>query len=294
MEQSTFVHNASHELRTPLGVILGYAELMYDGRLGVLDPDQERALSIIINNVHELRRIVERLGILMSVEAKAMAPAPLSLVEVTIQVAEEKQVEARQAGIDLSLRIEADLPLVSGDPVHLRQAVESLVDNALKFTPGGGKIEIEVKREFEWVCVTVTDTGIGIAEHELEQIFSGFYQVDGSITRRYGGLGLGLTLVKAVAEEHGGQVKVESQPGKGSRFCVKLPAREMSADWLDELKQWRHSPMLEAERAPAGTHCPNLWRNGERCLLFPTLKGMDFAMLTRRQSDWQQGQERLN
>ena len=117
--------------------------------------------------------------------------------------------------------------------------------------------------------------------------------MDSSLTRRYGGLGLGLTLVKAVAEEYGGEVKVESRPGRGSRFCVKLPARQMSAHWLDELKHWRHRPASGAEWVPGKVNHPKDASNGKR-LLFPALKEMDFPMLARLQADWQGGQERLN
>jgi CheY-like chemotaxis protein len=123
----------------------------------------------------------------------------------------------------LEIHLEQRLPLISGDPYQLRAAVDCLLDNALKFTPGGGRVQVRVYAESGQACLAVTDTGIGIKEHEVSQVFAPFFQLDGSSTRRYEGLGLGLTVAKAVVEGHSGQIQVTSQPGQGSCFTVKLP-----------------------------------------------------------------------
>ena len=228
---STFVQNVSHELRTPLGIVQGYAELLCNGDLGTLAPQQQEAVGVIANRAQELRTLVERIGILMAVEAHMGVSEPLALTEVVAEVVEKKRAAAIRGGVTLEAYLEPHMPLVSGDRYHLQQAVECLVENALKFTPGGGRVEVRVYVPLPrngggraGVCLAVTDSGIGMAEEEVERIASGFCQADGSTSRRHGGIGLGLTVAKAVVAEHAGSIEVESQPGQGSRFVIKLPA----------------------------------------------------------------------
>ena len=225
----TFIQNVSHELRTPLTIIQGYAELLGDGSLGALAPEQQKAVFVIVDRVSELRTLVERIDVLLAVEAHETAPLPLALDKIVAKVVEGKRAAAAQAGLTLEMHLEPDLPPVSGTPRHLQQAIDCLLENALKFTPGGGRVEVQVFPEPGWVCLAITDTGIGMTEKELERIFTRFYQRDRSITRRYGGIGLGLTLVRAVIEEHSGRIEVESQPGQGSRFIIKLSALSPAA-----------------------------------------------------------------
>lgn len=221
--KSTFIQNVSHELRTPLQIVQGYASLLREGDLGVLAPEQEEAILVIADRADELRSLVERIGLLLSIEGQATVSEPFAFDNIVAEVAETQQKKVEEAGLELETHIEPNLMLL-GDPYHLEQAVDCLLDNAIKFTPDGGQVQIAAYEESDQVCLTVTDTGIGIEESDLEHIFSGFYQVDGSTTRRYRGLGLGLTVVKAVTQSHNGQIRVESDPGHGSRFTVKLPA----------------------------------------------------------------------
>ncbi|MCP4544569.1 MAG: HAMP domain-containing histidine kinase [Chloroflexi bacterium] len=244
--QSIFIQNVSHEFRTPLGIIQGYAEMMHDGELGELEPEQVRALSIVVGRARELRTMVERLGIIMAVEMHSAFLIRLDMTEITMQVLEENRVDADRAGIELVASTEPDLPSVLGDWCQLKQVVEGLVENALKFTPGGGRIEVKVYAEPEWVCLAVTDTGVGIPKWELDRVFSGFYQADGSSTRRYSGIGLGLTLVKAVTEEHGGRVEVNSQPGRGSQFLVRLPILQSG----DQMEQPSEDVVIKPQHVP--------------------------------------------
>lgn len=130
--------------------------------------------------------------------------------------------------------------MMSGDVHQLEHAVESLLENALKFTPAGERVDVELFSEPGWVCLAVADTDTGIPEQELAYIFSCFYQVDGSTARKHGGLGLGLTLIKAVAEAHGGWVQAESQLGQGSRFLARLPACGMMLCWAKQTRKWQH------------------------------------------------------
>jgi len=229
--QSMFIRNVSHEFRTPLGIVLGYTELLYDGDLGALRPEQEQALVVVMNGLNRLQKAVDQIVTLIATESDSRTLFPLNLIEVALQAVEKQRARAERAGLDLKVLADRDLPLVAGDPHQVEQVVESLVDNACKFTPDGGRVEVELYAQEDWVCLAVSDTGVGIPEQELARIFSGFYQVDGSTSRKYGGLGLGLTLVKAVVEAHGGWIEVESQEGQGSRFFIWLPACGFVIDW---------------------------------------------------------------
>jgi signal transduction histidine kinase len=231
---STFIQNVSHELRTPLTIIQGYAELLGDGSLGALAPEQQEAVFVIVDRVCALRTLVERINILLEIEAHAIILLPLALDEIVAEVVKGRRAAATQAGLTLELHLEPGLPPVSGAPYHLQQAIDCLLENALKFTSGGGRVEVQVYTEPGWVCLAVTDTGIGMTEEELERIFTRFYQRDRSTTRQYRGIGLGLTLVRAVIEEHSGRVEVESQLGQGSRFTMKLPALSPVAQLVED------------------------------------------------------------
>ena len=226
---AAFIQNASHELRTPLSIIQGYAELLHEGDLGNLAPEQQQAITIISNRARELRAMVERIDALLAIEAGQAVSMNFSVGELVAEVVEERQEAAEQAGLTLELHLAPELPNIQGDPYHLRYAIDSLLDNGIKFTPEGGSVKVRVEATLEGVRLDVIDTGVGIPKDKLAHLFSGFYQVDGSTTRRYGGIGLGLTLVRAVVQEHGGRIEVESQPGKGSRFTCFLPARPPDA-----------------------------------------------------------------
>jgi CheY-like chemotaxis protein/anti-sigma regulatory factor (Ser/Thr protein kinase) len=207
-----------------VSIIHGYAEILREGGLGQLAPEQQDAVTIIANRTIELRNMVERIGMVLAIEAHAVASMPLTLSDIVNKAVEGHRSAATAAGLALELHLAPDLPLMSGDPYLLQHAVECLLDNALKFTPAGGRVTVEVYAESGRICLAVSDTGIGMAAEEVTRIFTPFYQVDGSTTRRYGGMGLGLSVAKSVVEGHGGQIEVTSHPGKGSRFTVKLPA----------------------------------------------------------------------
>jgi signal transduction histidine kinase len=133
------------------------------------------------------------------------------------------QVSAQRAGLTLKSEILASPAWVTGDIEHLSRVLDNLVNNALKFTPTGGSVTVRLTRDEGNLVLEVTDTGIGIPKDRLDYVFDRFYQVDGSMTRKYGGAGLGLALVKEVVEAHGGNVSVQSEYGKGSSFRVTLP-----------------------------------------------------------------------
>lgn len=223
--KSEFIQNVSHELRTPLAIIHGYAELMGSGEFGLLLPDQIEPVNIIVRRVYMLTKLVDDFTAILSAEAQALRREPVDLEPVVKMMLADFIVSAKKSGVHLLAEVEPSPP-VYGDPGQLRRIFDNLIGNALKFTPAGGHILIRLRPEQANVLVEVIDTGIGIPTTQVSRVFERFYQVDGSMTRRYGGTGLGLALVKEIVEAHGGTVQLESSLGHGSKFSIRLPKYE--------------------------------------------------------------------
>jgi len=221
--KSEFIQNVSHELRLPLTLIRGYAELLTSGELGELHPQQEGPLGIIARRARMLAELVENMTLILGAEARSMERGPVALDELVHAAVEDFRIAAEQAMLTLRAEIAPDLPPVGGETVYLRRVVDNLLNNAVKFTAAGGMITVRMWQEEDQVVLQVADTGIGIPPDRQERIFERFYQVNGSLRRRYGGVGLGLALVKEVVELLGGKVGVESEVGCGSTFTVTLP-----------------------------------------------------------------------
>jgi PAS domain S-box-containing protein len=224
--KTEFMQNVSHELRTPVSLVLGYTEWLADDELGELPTEQREMMRIVQRQVHILHDLVEDISLTWLSEIHPLAHKPVALDAMLNTVLDDYRPQARQAGLRLHGRIARDLPTIQGVPGYLRRVWVNLLTNAIKFTPAGGRINLHLLRQGNWLVVKVSDTGIGIPPGEHERIFDRFYQVDGSIRRKYGGTGLGLALVKQIVEAHGGTVNVESHVGKGSTFTVTLPAAE--------------------------------------------------------------------
>jgi len=222
--KSEFIQNVSHELRTPLAIVRGYAELLASGDLGKLLPEQRPPVDIIARRARMLSNLIDDLTAILEVETQGAKQEPVDLAELVHASLADFKVAAKIAGVTLAADVAPDLPLVPGDPNHLRRVLDNLFSNALKFTPAGGSITLCARWEGPNVTLKVTDTGVGIPPGKLDRVFERFYQVDGSMTRRYGGVGLGLALVKEIVEAHGGHIVVESEVGRGSAFTVTLPA----------------------------------------------------------------------
>jgi signal transduction histidine kinase len=221
--KNEFIQNVSHELRTPLAIVRGYAELLASGDLGQLQPEQQPPADIIARRARMLSNLMDDLTAILEVETQGAKQEPVDLAELVHALLADFQVAAKNAGLTLAAEVAPDLPLVSGDPNHLRRVLDNLFGNAFKFTPAGGSVTLCARREGPNVVLKVTDTGVGIPSDKLDRIFERFYQVDGSTTRRYGGVGLGLALVKEIVEAHGGHIVVESEAGRGSVFTVTWP-----------------------------------------------------------------------
>jgi signal transduction histidine kinase/putative methionine-R-sulfoxide reductase with GAF domain len=218
-----FVQNISHELRTPLTIIRGYAELLEAGELGLLSRQQREPVTIIARRVRMMTKLLEDLTAILETEARTSKRDSVDLGYLLTTYLADFENQLDRAELRLETEIDPDLPPVAGNPGHLLRVVDNLLGNALKFTPAGGCIRVRLLGKGESVLLEVSDTGIGIPFEKQGRIFERFYQVDGSATRRYGGIGLGLALVKEVVEAHGGQVTLESAPGQGTTFRVHLP-----------------------------------------------------------------------
>jgi signal transduction histidine kinase len=224
--KSEFIQNVSHELRSPLTLIRGYADLLDSGELGELQSEQRKPIEIIARRAQMLGGLVEDILLILLAETRTLDREPVKLDELAVAAVEDFQAAAVRAGLELGIEVASDLPAVGGAALHLRRVLDNLINNALKFTPVGGSVRVSVQSNTKHVILQVKDTGIGIAPDKQERIFDRFYQVDDSSRARYGGVGLGLALVKEIAEAHGGTVTVESQENEGSTFTVTLPVLE--------------------------------------------------------------------
>src|SRR5262245_18387454 len=233
-----FLATVSHELRAPLNAIQGWVKLLRDGRLS--PEETARALEIIERGARAQKRIIsDLLDVSRIITDKMRLNArPIRPAAVVESAVESLRHDADAKGIDIELVIDDLAGPVAGDSDRLRQIVWNLVSNAIKFTPDRGRVCVKLEREGEYVEITVTDTGVGIVADLLPFVFDRFRQGDGSSTRRQGGLGLGLAIVRRLTEMHGGSVDVQSPgPDQGATFVVSLPLITQLSDDTNETSE---------------------------------------------------------
>jgi two-component system phosphate regulon sensor histidine kinase PhoR len=217
-----FVANVSHELRTPLAAIKSVIETLESGALE--DPEVARDfLERADGEVDRLVTMVEELLELSRIESgeAPMERQPVDIERVVRDAVSRLGPRAQKQGLELTVRIDDDLPVVIGDAEHLERVVVNLVQNAIKFTPMGGRVVVEAGARTAGVEVSVADNGEGIFPEDLSRVFERFYKADRS--RVSGGTGLGLAVAKHTVEAHGGSIRAESEPGKGATFVLTLP-----------------------------------------------------------------------
>src|SRR6185503_8088191 len=223
--KANFISNISHELRTPLTHIKGYIELLVSESLGPIAEEQRHALQVSQQSTNRLETLIEDL-IMVSLASREELNINLENVDVgrLANLAVKSSVDKALArGVNLHTVIEDDLPSIQADSQKIAWVLNQLIDNGIKFTPSGGSVVVSVKREGENLVLTsITDTGIGIPLNRVNDIFEPFHQLDGSTTRRYGGTGLGLSLVRDIIEAHGSMLDVQSTEGRGSTFKFPL------------------------------------------------------------------------
>lgn len=223
--KSNFLANISHELRTPLTHIKGYIQLLVNEHLGKLAPQQLDAIKVMQHSEAKLENLIEDL-IQFSILDRSnfnLQIEEIDLLTLLEEVIPEAKKKCQEKKIKCKTKYPQYIPYVKADKQKLAWALRHLTDNAVKFTPEGGEISLNVYVEMEKVRISIRDTGIGIPEDKLEEIFKPFHQLDSSSTRHYGGTGLGLPLVKNIIMAHGSQVEVKSREGEGSYFSFLLP-----------------------------------------------------------------------
>ena len=227
--KTDFIAITSHELRTPLGLILGHATFLRE-QAGAQFGEQ---LDTIIRNATKLKEIVENLSDVDNYQSGSarVKGDRVSMAKIVEDVVALFQAEAEQKSIPLNVEMGDQPYTLHADQVKITIAISNIIKNAIQYTEAGGYVTVNVSEDSGYIKVSVTDTGIGIPARELPRIFERFYQVETHLTRRYGGMGLGLSVAKAMIELHGGRIWAESQ-GRGSTFTLLLPVN-LGADFTE-------------------------------------------------------------
>jgi signal transduction histidine kinase len=227
--KSEFLSNISHELRTPLTPIKGYADIM--SRQEVPPDKQLRFASGILESTVRLERIIDLLVDFASLEAGRLAPKAGRVDMAGLLERLQAEWTERATRHTIVIEVEPNLAKVLGDERLLRRSMEELLDNAIKFSPDGGIVELRARNDptngrvdANRIEISVADQGIGIEPDDVARVFSDFQQLDGSQTRSYGGLGLGLAFVRRIVEAHDGTVEVDGSRASGTRLIVRIPS----------------------------------------------------------------------
>jgi heavy metal sensor kinase len=218
-----FTADASHELRTPLTAIRTEAEVALAKPMGLAEHQQ--LLGSILEECGRLTRLTDQLLALAREDARASGPVrdPVDLATLVADVAETMRPLAEAKGLALAVKAHGPLS-VRGDATRLREVFFNILDNAIKYTPEGGEVEVRANREGPDAVVAVRDTGVGIPAEHLPHVFDRFYRVDKARSRAEGGTGLGLSIAQSIAAAHGGRIELSSTPGQGTTCMVSLPA----------------------------------------------------------------------
>ncbi len=278
--KSEFLANMSHELRTPLNSIIGFSEVLEDQTFGELNVKQKKYVNNIRTSGVLLLQLINDILDLSKVESGKME---LNYEEFSLPDAIKEshiimKTQMDKKNISYKMEVDEQLSFIKADRKKFKQIMHNILSNAVKFTPAGGKIAVTAKRADEFVEISVKDTGIGIKPEDQERIFDEFQQIDSKASREYEGTGLGLSLTRRFVVLHGGEICVESKPGKGSTFAFTIPLKlkEKSSEVKslplknsDEIKEKREgSLILVVEDDP---------RSGELLQLFLKQKGYQTA-----------------
>jgi two-component system, cell cycle sensor histidine kinase DivJ len=224
--KSRFLATMSHELRTPLNAIIGFSEMLLNERQMMLDAARRADYAKLINDSgHHLLAVVNGILDMSKIDSGnfEITPEPFRPAQVIVNCCDLLALKAREAGLDLVIRLPADLPDIVADKRALNQILINLLSNAVKFSERGGKITVGARAEGSAILITVEDTGVGISEDDLPRLGDPFFQARASYDRRHDGTGLGLSIVKGLVALHGGDVDIDSRLGKGTRVTIRLP-----------------------------------------------------------------------
>ncbi|MCG3174317.1 MAG: Adaptive-response sensory-kinase SasA [Myxococcota bacterium] len=242
--KSSFLSTVSHELKTPLTSIMGYSELLTEGVAGPLNDEQRNYLQIVLTRGKSLLQMINGLLEVTRTDSAALefSTDPVRLQDLVLAAVNRVQAVAAEKRIEIEMVLPESIPPLSADRRRMTEAITFILDNAVKFSRNGGKIRVTIaarksagassqggfshpflKQSHDSAVVTVEDQGVGIREEDIPHIFEAFYQADSSTTREHGGAGLGLVLARGIVRAHGGEIEVESQVEKGSKFSIVLP-----------------------------------------------------------------------
>ena len=220
------IANVSHDLRTPLAITQGYVETLQIKKDSLTEADRDHYVSVIAKSVDKLSGLIDQLFEYSKLEAQQIEPQKeaFSIADLAYDVFEKYESLAQKQRIDLKLDIEEKLPLVFADISLVERVIQNLMDNALKFTPEGGEVRLEMKSDKKQVFVSIKDTGIGIPEEELSQIFERYKKASNTAKSEKEGAGLGLAIAKKIMEIHDSTIRVLSRPDEGTTFQFFLPS----------------------------------------------------------------------
>lgn len=231
--KSDFIAIASHELRTPLGVILGHATFLQE----VATPEQAQDLEIIVKSSMRLKEIIEEFANVDHFEhgLSRLRRGKVVINQVVQEVVNSFKEKSIERNISLALEAPKTAVTLEGDAAKIAMALREVMKNALTFSNPGGQVKVKVEHIPGFVKIAIIDNGIGIPVNEQGKIFGRFYQVEKHLTRRHGGMGLGLSIARDMLKMHGGKITVESVEGKGSRFILLLPLKLSDANAIDRV-----------------------------------------------------------
>ena len=246
--KTEFVSTVSHELRTPLTAIKGYIDLMVSGQTGPVNEIQSEFLTMVQTSTERLTALINDMLDISRIESgrielKHDEVDYLPLVEQTLRMM-GGEAEAKQIGMAVSVKGSRQRTRVRGDADRITQVLINFLSNAIKYTPSGGKVEVGLEWEENFVTTCISDTGIGLTEDDMSRLFQKFFRADNSTTREVGGTGLGLAITKAILEKLNGSVWVESKSGDGSKFFFTLPTTDPLST-----PAWGTKTLPEADKA---------------------------------------------
>jgi signal transduction histidine kinase len=227
--QNEFVRIVSHDLRSPLTSMQGFASMLESQMAGDLNEKQLHFVEKILTGVLQMTSLVENIQDAGRYDPETgfyeMERVPTDLIEIVKRIADNHIVPAEKQELTLIVNVDDDLPIVNVDATMIERAITNLVDNAIKYTPNGGKIEVGARRKDDDIVLTVTDNGFGISESNLRLLFQRHFRIRRVEHKRVKGSGLGLFIVRSVARWHGGDAFVHSREGEGSTFGFRIPLR---------------------------------------------------------------------
>ncbi len=231
--KSEFLANMSHELRTPLNSVIGFSELIHDGKAGPVTAEQKEYLGDVLSSAHHLLQLINDILDLAKIEAGKLRfhPEPVELDALMKEVCGSLRPLAEGKRIDVTMDIAPGLDAIRSDAGRLKQVLYNYLSNAIKFTPDGGTVQVSARPEGkDFFTVAVQDNGVGVPAHARDRLFVAFQQLDASVSKKYQGTGLGLALTKKIVEAQGGRVGMSEAPGRGSIFFAVLPRALAAAE----------------------------------------------------------------